>query len=258
MVWRRPGSSLASLSWPTLARGLRITTCQTPSFHVAFPLHPSLFLFRREGAEPSSDQIFDRGFSSRDDFESSNLPFAFAFGRADRPPVDVALPIGFPVPDVDVVIQLPMQKKAGASPSGSPMAAPSRNVPGVSRSFLVLSCHSSKNAISVPSCTDRTVRARCRRFRPHWSGDHLTAQRQRHRRNLVPGRVFRSRRNCAGNQVGADKHACELTIGIPNDARIKAQTINARRNGGMAERPNTHSPQSRHTEASLESADTLA
>jgi hypothetical protein len=53
-----------------------------------------------------------------------------------------------------------MQKNAGASPNGNPTATPSRNVPGVSRSFLVLSCHSSRNASSVPLCIDRTVSAR--------------------------------------------------------------------------------------------------
>ena len=53
-----------------------------------------------------------------------------------------------------------MQKNAGASPSGKPMATPSRNVPGVSRSFFVLSCHSSRKAMSFPLCTERTVSAR--------------------------------------------------------------------------------------------------
>ncbi len=53
-----------------------------------------------------------------------------------------------------------MQKKAGASPSGSPIATPSLKVPGVSRSFFVLSCHSKRNAISVPLWTERTVNAR--------------------------------------------------------------------------------------------------
>ena len=53
-----------------------------------------------------------------------------------------------------------MQKKAGASPSGNPIATPSRNVPGVRRSFFVLSCHSSRKAMSLPLCTDRTVNAR--------------------------------------------------------------------------------------------------
>jgi len=32
--------------------------------------------------------------------------------------------------------------------------------PGVRRSFFVLSCHSSRNAISVPLWSDRTVKAR--------------------------------------------------------------------------------------------------
>jgi hypothetical protein len=53
-----------------------------------------------------------------------------------------------------------MQKNAGASPSGSPIATPSRKVPGVKRSFFVLSCHSSRNAISMPLWSDRTVKAR--------------------------------------------------------------------------------------------------
>ena len=52
-----------------------------------------------------------------------------------------------------------MQKNAGASPSGNPIATPSRKVPGVSRSFFVLSCHSSKKAMSVPLWTARTVNA---------------------------------------------------------------------------------------------------
>ena len=53
-----------------------------------------------------------------------------------------------------------MQKNEGASPSGNPIATPSRKVPGVKRSFFVLSCHSSRKAISVPLWSDRTVKAR--------------------------------------------------------------------------------------------------
>src|SRR5207247_5471857 len=50
-----------------------------------------------------------------------------------------------------------MQKKAGASPSGKEMATPSRKVPGVRRSFLVGSCHSRRNANSLPLWRERTV-----------------------------------------------------------------------------------------------------
>src|SRR2546422_7115480 len=50
-----------------------------------------------------------------------------------------------------------MQKKAGASPSGKAMAVPSRKVPGVRRSFFVGSCHSRRNASSLPLWSARTV-----------------------------------------------------------------------------------------------------
>ena len=49
-----------------------------------------------------------------------------------------------------------MQKNAGALPRGKATATPSRKTPGVRRSFLVASCHSTRKEISVPLWIDQT------------------------------------------------------------------------------------------------------
>ena len=100
-----------------------------------------------------------------------------------------------------------MQKKAGASPSGSPIATPSRNVPGVSRSFFVLSCHSKQKRDLGAVMKERTLKARA--VGSGQTGLVITwpLNGKRHRRDLRPGRILWRRGQIALDQMGAYHHA---------------------------------------------------
>ena len=83
-------------------------------FPCRFPLHPALFILRGQRAEASPDQILHRGFPSRDDLKAPYFTFNFFLSRFGRSAIDIALLIGFPVPNIDVVIQLPHAEEGGS------------------------------------------------------------------------------------------------------------------------------------------------
>jgi hypothetical protein len=97
-----------------------------------------------------------------------------------------------------------MQKNAGASPSGKPIATPSRNVPGVSRSFLVLwwPTHNVGAVVDGPYSQGPGSR-----LRPDRARDDLPTERKRHGGHLNPGGVFWRHREIALDQMGTNDHA---------------------------------------------------
>src|SRR5205085_6867981 len=75
-------------------------------FPRSLPLNSSLPLFGRQSTKSPADEILNRRDPSWDDFERPHT-IASLLGGLRSPAVDIALPIGLPMPNVNVVIQLP-------------------------------------------------------------------------------------------------------------------------------------------------------
>src|SRR6185436_4631660 len=74
---------------------------------IGFSLNASLALLAGQGTEAPPDQVFNGGRSPGDDLKSSGFPtFGLLLSSPCCAPVNVALPISFPMPDIDVMIQL--------------------------------------------------------------------------------------------------------------------------------------------------------
>src|SRR5512143_842026 len=76
-----------------------------PVFPRGFALHATLLFLRRQRAESTADEVLYRGDTARDHLKCPD-PFSLLIGTPCSPAIDIALPIGFPMPNVDVVIEL--------------------------------------------------------------------------------------------------------------------------------------------------------
>src|SRR2546422_5303958 len=83
------------------------------------PLHGPLPAFAGERAEAPAQQVLDRGGPAWDDFEAPDLSLItarLAFLLLRLAAVDIGLPVGLPMPDVQIVIQLPHAEEGRGVP----------------------------------------------------------------------------------------------------------------------------------------------
>ena len=168
-------------------------------------LHSSLFVFRRQRAEASADEVLHGRHSPWDDFERSHATFFF-LRSARGPTIDIALPVRLPMPNIDVVIQLPHAKERRGiterEPDRHPVAERPRSQPIV---FGVVLPFQEKGNIGPIVDGSHRQGTNCR-LRPDRPGNNLTAERDGDRCGRLPGRIIGCLRHFALDQKRSDRH----------------------------------------------------
>ena len=183
----------------------------------------------RQCAEPAADEIFDGRGTSRDYFELANPPLlASAFLGPGFPAIHVALPISFPMPDVDVVIQLAHTKKRRRIPQGKgqrrAVTKHSRSQPFVFGRILPF--HQEGDVFAVVNRPHRDDLGAG--FGPNRPCDDLTAQGNGNGRDGLPRRVIGLRGQRTVRKMGPDHDPLRTHRGDPEPTKRHGQAHNAR------------------------------
>src|SRR5439155_16528098 len=86
-----------------------------------------------ERAEAPAQQVLHGGGAAPNDFEAPDLPFTaarLAFLLLRLAAVDIGLPVGLPMPDVQIVIQLPHAEECRGIPKREGDSRPVAEGPG--------------------------------------------------------------------------------------------------------------------------------
>src|SRR5712692_4951775 len=174
------------------------------------PLNGPLPALARQRAEAPAQEIFDRRGPTRNDLEAPY--FAFSAFRlplrfAGFPPFDVSLPVGLPMPDVEVVVQLPHTEKrrrvAQWERHRRPVPEGAGRQPIVFRRILPLQ----QEHQFLPDMEGPDRQAFDGGIRKGRPCDDLSAEREEHRGRFVPLRCFGIEGELAGHVMGADTQA---------------------------------------------------
>src|SRR5512147_1780322 len=88
-----------------------------PIFPRRLALHSTLLFLRGQRAESPADEVLYRGDAARDHLKCPD-PFSLFIGAPCGPTIDIALPISFPMPNVDVMIELSHAEERGRIAKG--------------------------------------------------------------------------------------------------------------------------------------------
>src|SRR5437879_3755524 len=174
----------------------------------SIPLHGPLPAFAGESAEAPAQQILDRGGPAWDNFEAADLSLItarLAFLLLGLAAVDIGLPVGLPMPDVQIVVQLPHAEEGRGVPkregNGHPVAEGAWGEAIILRRILPL--QEEGQLLTVMEGADRQrFDGRIRQARPR---DDLAAEGNDHRGRLVPVRRLRIKGQVAGHVIGTDE-----------------------------------------------------
>ena len=173
----------------------------------------------------SSTEETRRGMTS-----NVRTPPSFFLGSLGGPAIDIALPIGLPMPDIDVVIELAHAEKCRriAERQSDRDAVPK----GPRRQTVILRVVLPfQQKRDLGAIVERPHRQGSRgRLRPDRPGNDLTAQRKRHRRDLGPGGISGAVGRSPSTRRARIIIPSELTRGTPKPHQDAGHNQKMKRN----------------------------